>query len=88
MRAGVGLVAGLAGRKTFGAVWSTLDDRSPPQPEQRAAALAKLALALSLEGAVFRLFKGLADHAARRLFLHVTGRWPGAASQPGREASD
>ena len=39
--------------------------------------LAKLAIALLIEGAIFRLVKGLFDHAARRGFAHMTGEWPG-----------
>jgi hypothetical protein len=34
-------------------------------------------LALAVEGAVFRLAKGLADHAVRRSFAGLAGVWPG-----------
>ena len=72
-----GVLAGLLARRCFTLMWRAVDEREPPQPEQRSASLAKLALALSLEGAVFRLVKGLVDHTSRRGFAAITGRWPG-----------
>ena len=36
-----------------------------------------LALALVVEGALFRALKGLADHGSRRAFARLTGSWPG-----------
>jgi hypothetical protein len=47
------------------------------QTENRGADLGKLALALALEGALFRAVKGLLDHGSRRSFASVTGVWPG-----------
>ncbi len=37
----------------------------------------KLIAALAIEGAIFRVVKGLTDHGARRGFASLTGRWPG-----------
>jgi hypothetical protein len=75
-----GLVAGFLGQKVFDAIWGKVDDREPPQPEHREVSLAKLAVALAIEGAIFRLLKGLFDHAARRGFARMTGSWPGEES--------
>jgi hypothetical protein len=72
-----GIVAGLIGQKIFDAIWGKVDEREPPQPEHREVSLAKLAIALIIEGAIFRLAKGLFDHAARRGFARMTGAWPG-----------
>ena len=72
-----GLAAGVAGKKVFEQLWGAIDDREPPHPEDREVSLAQLALALALEGAIFRLAKGLADHGARRSFASLTGAWPG-----------
>ena len=72
-----GLVAGFLGQKAFDAIWGKVDEHEPPQPEHREVSLAKLAIALIIEGAIFRLVKGLFDHAARRGFAHMTGAWPG-----------
>jgi hypothetical protein len=72
-----GLLGGLASRKAFALAWGAIDDREPPKPEDRRARLGKLAVALALEGAVFRLGTGLLDRASRSGFAHLTGRWPG-----------
>jgi hypothetical protein len=72
-----GLIAGFFGQKVFDAIWGKVDDREPPQPEHREISVAKLAIALVIEGAIFRLVKGLFDHAARRGFARMTGEWPG-----------
>jgi hypothetical protein len=75
-----GLLAGLIGKKAFDLIWSKVDDQEQPQPEHREISLAKLAIALAIEGAIFRLVKGLFDHAARRGFARMTGEWPGEES--------
>ena len=72
-----GLLAGLIGQKVFDAIWGKVDEQDPPHPDQREVSLAKLAAALLIEGAIFRLVKGLFDHAARRGFARMTGEWPG-----------
>ncbi|HEY4897843.1 MAG TPA: DUF4235 domain-containing protein [Solirubrobacteraceae bacterium] len=73
-----GLVSGLLSRRIFGAVWGVIDEEQPPQAEHRRVSWGKLALALGLEGAVFRLVKGLVDHGSREGFSRLTGSWPGA----------
>ena len=75
-----GLLAGLIGQKAFDAIWAKVDQEEPPEPEHREISLAKLAIALVIEGAIFRLAKGLFDHAARRGFARMTGAWPGEES--------
>jgi hypothetical protein len=72
-----GLLAGLIGQKVFEAIWGKVDEEEPPAPEHREVRLGKLAIALLIEGAIFRLIKGLFDHAARRGFARMTGSWPG-----------
>jgi hypothetical protein len=72
-----GILAGVIGRKAFDVIWGKVDDQEPPRPEHREISLAKLAIALVIEGAIFRLVKGLFDHAARRGFQRMTGEWPG-----------
>ncbi|HEX5894007.1 MAG TPA: DUF4235 domain-containing protein, partial [Solirubrobacterales bacterium] len=60
-----GILAGALGRKAFDALWGKVDDEEPPQPDHRDVSLPKLAIALLIEGAIFRLVKGLFDHGAR-----------------------
>lgn len=77
-----GLVAGVLARRSFTLLWGLVDREQAPKPDQRAVSVRKLALALALEGAVFRVMRGLVDHASRRGFAGVTGRWPGEQRQP------
>jgi len=72
-----GRLAGATARRLSDRLWSVVEDSRPPRPDQRAAPWPKLAAGLVLEGAVFALVSGLADHAARTWFEHLTGRWPG-----------
>ena len=78
-----GLLAGMIGKKGFEFVWSKVDEEEPPEPEHREISLVKLALALAIEGAIFRAVRGLFDHGARRGFARLTGEWPGDEA-PGR----
>lgn len=72
-----GLAAGFAAQKGFERVWAALDDADPPAADDRDVSYAKLVVALLMEGAIFRLVKGLADRGARLGFASLTGRWPG-----------
>jgi hypothetical protein len=72
-----GLLAGLVAKKGFERLWAVFDDADPPQPDQRDASYPKLIAALVVEGAVFRLTKGVVDHGVRGAFARSTGRWPG-----------
>jgi Protein of unknown function (DUF4235) len=72
-----GILAGLAAKKAFERLWGLIDEEEPPSPEHREVSVPKLIAALVIEGAIFRLVKGLADHGARRAFAKGTGSWPG-----------
>ncbi len=72
-----GLLAGLLGKKIFERLWGLVDDEEPPSPEHRELSWPKLIAALAVEGAIFRLVKGLTDHGARLAFAKGTGSWPG-----------
>jgi hypothetical protein len=73
----LGLIAGLLGRRVFERLWGLVDDEEPPDAKHREINVPKLVAALAIEGAIFRLVKGLTDHGARRSFARVTGTWPG-----------
>jgi hypothetical protein len=73
----LGLIAGIVGQKIFEKLWLLVDDQEPPSPEHREFSWPKLVAALLVEGAIFRLVKGLTDHGARRTFAKATGTWPG-----------
>jgi len=72
-----GLLAGFAAQKGFERIWALIDDEDPPEADQRDVPLSKLIAALALEGAIFRLTKGIVDHGARGGFARLTGAWPG-----------
>jgi hypothetical protein len=77
-----GLAAGFAAQKGFERIWAAIDDEDPPEVEDRRVSYPKLIAALALEGAVFRLVKGMVDRGARSGFASVTGTWPGEEEEP------
>lgn len=72
-----GILAGVLGKKLFTLVWGLIDEEDAPEPQYREIGVVKLVIALLLEGAIFRLLRGMADHGARRAFARLTGEWPG-----------
>ncbi len=74
---GAGLVAGFFAQKAFDRIWSLIDEEEAPEPDQRDIELPKLLAALAIEGAIFRLVKGMVDRGARSGFERATGTWPG-----------
>ena len=74
---GLALVAGQLSKKLFDYVWGLVDDEEAPRPKHRDVPLIKTVVALVVEGAIFRLVRGLTDHGARHAFAGVTGSWPG-----------
>ena len=73
----IGLLAGVVGKKIFDQAWKLIDDEDAPEAKYREIALGKLLVALLLEGAIFSVLRGLADHGARHGFARLTGEWPG-----------
>ena len=72
------LAAGFVGKKIFDQIWGLIDKDEPPHPQHRkTGGLPKLVGALMLEGAIFRLVRGLADHGSRHGVARLTGSWPG-----------
>ncbi len=72
-----GLAAGFAAQKGFDRLWAIFDDEEAPEPDQRDVPYSKLIPALLLEGAIFRVAKGMVDHGTRKGFARLTGTWPG-----------
>ncbi len=81
-----GLLAGFAAQKIFERLWAVIDDEDPPEPDDREAPILKLLAALAIEGAIFRLAKGVTDRGARTGFAALIGRWPG--DDPAREEDE
>lgn len=72
-----GLVAGLIAKKAFDFAWARVSDAEAPEPENREVSWPELAAALALQGAIFRLTRGIVERAARLGFYRFTGTWPG-----------
>ena len=77
----IGILLGLAGgqvaKKIFDFVWGRFDDEEAPRPKHREVPLVKMLVALLIEGAIFRLVRGLIDHGSRHAWRGITGAWPG-----------
>jgi hypothetical protein len=72
-----GLIAGFLSKKVFDLAWGLVDDEEPPEPEPRDVPWLKLGIAMALQGAIFRMMRGLADRGSRLAFYRFTGSWPG-----------
>jgi len=72
-----GLIAGQISKKIFDLIWSRISDEEAPESEHREVSWPQLLIALALEGAIFRLAKGLVDRGTRAGYLRLTGSWPG-----------
>lgn len=72
-----GLLAGLIASKVFEFIWSRFDEEEAPEPGHREVSWPKLLAALAVEGAIFRLSRGLVDRGTRASFKRATGSWPG-----------
>jgi hypothetical protein len=80
-----GLIGGRLARRVFTAVWRLIDRDEPPQAQRRDVSTLKLLFALALQGAVVAAVTGGIDHLARRLFMHLTGSWPGERREADRD---
>jgi hypothetical protein len=72
-----GVIAGFLSKKLFDVAWGLVDDEEPPEPEHRDVSWAKLAIAMALQGAIFRAVRGITDRSSRLAFYRFTGSWPG-----------
>jgi hypothetical protein len=72
-----GLIAGKLAERIFDGIWRLFDEEEAPGAEHREVPVVKLVLALAIQGAVFRLVRGLVDHGARHGWQNLTGSWPG-----------
>jgi hypothetical protein len=77
----IGLVLGLASgqiaKKLFDKLWGLIDDEEAPHPKHREIPFIKMLAALLIQGAIFRIVRGLVDHGSRHGWRRLTGTWPG-----------
>lgn len=74
---GLGLLAGLAGKRIFEHVWALIDDEEPPDSKHREGTWTKMIASAAIQGAIFRVVKSVVDRGARTGVLNLTGSWPG-----------
>lgn len=72
-----GLLAGLVASKLFEFVWGRFANEEAPEPDQRQISWPALLVAMLVEGAIFRLTRGVVDRGSRVAFARATGSWPG-----------
>jgi hypothetical protein len=72
-----GLLAGLIASKLFEFLWGRFASEEAPEPDQRQISWPVLVVALVVEGAIFRVTRGLVDRGTRVAVSKATGRWPG-----------
>jgi hypothetical protein len=73
----LGLASGQVAKKIFDRIWGLIDDEEAPEPKHREIPFVKLLAALAVQGAIFRLVRGLVDHGTRHGWRRLTGSWPG-----------
>jgi hypothetical protein len=73
----LGILGGMVAQKIFDFVWSKVDDEEAPDPQFREQNWVKFVVAMVVQGAIFRIIRGLVDHHSRRAFETLTGTWPG-----------
>jgi hypothetical protein len=73
----ISLLAGLVASKIFEFLWGRFANEEAPEPDQREISWPALVAAMLLEGAIFRLVRGVADRGTRVAFARTTGSWPG-----------
>jgi len=78
-----GLLAGLIASKLFELIWGQFADEEAPEPEHREISWPQLIVAMTLEGAIFRLTRGVVNRGTRVAFARATGSWPGE-EKPGK----
>jgi hypothetical protein len=78
-----GLLAGAISKKTFDLIWARVAAEEAPEPEHRDVSWPVLVAALALQGAIFRVSRGVVERASRLGFYRLTGSWPGE-EQPDR----
>jgi hypothetical protein len=72
-----GLASGLVASRVFELIWQMIDDEDAPEPKHKEVPIAKTVIALVIQGAIFKLVRGLVDHQVRRGFERWSGVWPG-----------
>ncbi|HVW18393.1 MAG TPA: DUF4235 domain-containing protein [Solirubrobacteraceae bacterium] len=74
---GLGIAAGLLGRRMFELVWSRIDGDRPPRPTAQDAPAAKAIGAAALEAAILTTVRAAVKRGGAVGWVRLTGTWPG-----------
>ena len=69
-----GLAAGFVASRVFDQIWQLIDDEDAPEPKHKEVPIAKTVIALVIQGAIFKLVRGVVEHQVRRGFQRWSGR--------------
>ena len=72
-----GILAGIASKKIFEAVWGIFDKEEPPKPTTLETTWPKVIGAAVVEGVTFKVTRAAVDRAGAAGYLRLTGTWPG-----------
>jgi hypothetical protein len=72
-----GVLAGVITKQIFEFIWGRVSKEEAPEVEHREISWAPLLVALAVEGAIFKITRGLVDRGSRIAFERATGSWPG-----------
>ena len=73
----LGILAGLAGKKTFDFIWTKIDDEEPPESTTEAASWRRVLAVAALQGVIFRTTRVAVDRYGAIGWRYLTGTWPG-----------
>ncbi|HTW12094.1 MAG TPA: DUF4235 domain-containing protein [Solirubrobacteraceae bacterium] len=71
-----GILGGIAGKKTYKAIWSGVSDEPAPKPGEPEASLVQVVLSAALKGATLAGVGAAFKVLSARAFHHLIGAWP------------
>jgi hypothetical protein len=75
-----GVLGGLIASWLFERVWGMISDKTEaPDSKTTDAGWGEVILAVTIQGALFALVKGLVDRGGAKAYERMTGVWPGSA---------
>ena len=84
----LGIAGGIAGRKTFQAVWRTIDRDGPPDAAVEGSPVGKAIAAVALEAAILAGVRAATTRAGLQGWKKFSGSWAGKRpAEPNDEAA-
>ena len=83
-----GLIASRLGKGAFRALWSKIDDKSPPSKTMAEEPLPKVVGAAALEAATMAGIAAAMQQLSAKAFHYLVGAWPGDKREDEEEKKD